>query len=102
VKDLTNKRQFATRRKCGHLPCNRVTAEWIIERPGGHPLARYRDITFGGLRFTSAVPANSRVSETQVIMRNGKDVLSNCSPPASGVSLTLPPSAVACKWSAAQ
>lgn len=102
VKDLTNKRQFATRRKCGHLPCNRVTAEWIIERPGGHPLARYRDMTFGGLRFTSAVLANDRVSETQVIMRNGKDVLSTCSPSANGVSPKPSPSAVACKWNAAQ
>ena len=35
VKDLTNKRQFATRRKCGQRPCNRIAAEWVIERPGG-------------------------------------------------------------------
>jgi hypothetical protein len=101
VKDLTNKRQFATRRKCGQRPCNRVTAEWIIERPGGHPLASYRDMTFGGLRVTSPLPTTDHLAETQVIMRNGDHVLSTCSSPGDGPVLK-PSATIGCKWSGAQ
>jgi peptidase A4-like protein len=101
VKDLTSNHQFVTRRKCGHLPCNRVTAEWIIERPGGHPLAQYRDMTFGGLRVTSAPLSPDRLSATQVIMRNGSHVLSTCSLPAND-TVFKPSATIGCKWSGAQ
>jgi hypothetical protein len=101
VKDLTNKGEFATKAKCGTRPCNRTTAEWIIERPGGHPLAQYQDMTFSDLRFSAAMPPNEGIVVTQATMKNGNNVLSTCSLPANS-SASKPPANIDCKWSGAQ
>ncbi len=101
VRDLTNHGQFTTTQKCGSKPCNRVTAEWIIERPGGHPLAQYQDMAFSDLQFSAAMPPNDGIVVTQATMKNGNDVLSTCSLPANS-SASTPPANIDCKWSGAQ
>ncbi|MGB6537494.1 MAG: G1 family glutamic endopeptidase [Xanthobacteraceae bacterium] len=101
VKDLTTKAQFVTQQKCGSRPCSRATAEWIVERPGGHPMAQYQEMVFSGLSVTAAMPPNGGITVTQVTMKNGNNVLSACSLPANS-SASKPPANIDCKWSGAQ
>jgi hypothetical protein len=103
VKDLTNGQQFTTTQKCAQTPCQRATAEWIIERPGEgtYPLADYQEMTFTGINATEAPPPTQGISIIQYNMIHTGNTLSVCSLPANS-SATKPPANIDCKWSGAQ
>jgi hypothetical protein len=101
VRDLTHRGQFTTTQKCGTRPCGRTTAEWIIERPGGHPLAQYQDTTFRDMTVTAALPPNDGIAVTQVTMKHANNILSTCALPQSS-SASNPPTNIVCEWSGAQ
>lgn len=109
VMDMTNGRHFTTTKSCTAV-CQRTTAEWIVERPGGgkYPLANYAEMKFTDVLAGTAGRGLGQPDSglIQVTMEHRGTTLSTC---LLGPSSRVPPSVVpyrrndiTCTWHAAE
>jgi hypothetical protein len=106
VKDATNGQHFTTTRNCGPNPCQRASAEWVVESPGGgmYTLPDYQKITFTDRRWTSAAQPGAGISVIRYNMVPNKTpdkTLSVCTLPPNGSALS-PAADIECRWLAAE
>jgi hypothetical protein len=96
--DRTSGQRFTTEQTCDpSVTCNRSSAEWIVERPGGgtYPLADYLVARFYDPADALAGQAPTAFA-VDMFDKSTKTTLSHCAPP------TAPESDIVCKWRAAE
>lgn len=104
--DVTSHASFAKTEFCGTAyPCKRATAEWIVERPGGQPLADYGKVEFSNTRAVSSTPPG----RDSIEMVHANTALSLCEPVRSAklsapsvVTAATASGSFICHWMAAE
>jgi hypothetical protein len=110
VADLTSGQSYSTTRTCdASVVCNRATAEWIVERPGGgkYPLADFGTVKFANIGV-KASSGDVTGAEIDMVEKSTDATLSTCEnvPNFPFKPLTLTPQIiialpVVCTWVAA-